>query len=130
MLYLRIGEYLIQRVNRSARNARVVQQVDPICAGVGDRDFLNLGDQGGTVLVAVVEGRETRVVGESVESGRVAETLPHLRHRRDIDKAVAGAERPHWCNRRVMVAGLWRDPLFDRPACRLEIKQEDHRFQQ
>ena len=57
-----------------------------------------------------------------------AELAPHGPRGRDGNVAVLGAKHAHRRIGRVVVADLSRQILRHRPARRLEVEQENHRF--
>src|ERR1041384_4282673 len=94
MLHLRVGEGLVDRVDRPARHARVVEGVDPVGASVLHSLLFHQRVDGVTVLGALRAGRIVRMVDVLRDAERLAYALPHLLSgSRDVDVAVRGLDR-------------------------------------
>ncbi len=93
MLYLRVGEHLIDRIERPARHANFVHQLDPIGARPP------LGDLGDLLVerLAVLRARRSvgviRVAQQVLRVGRLTEPLPQIVARGgNVDLPVGGRE--------------------------------------
>src|SRR5665213_1946470 len=131
VLDLRVGEGLVDRVERAARHADLVQQLDPI-----DARFL-LGDlaQHLVELLAVLRAlRAGCVVGvgqQMLGARRLAKPLVKVVARGgDVDLPVGGREEAGRDAGRVVVAGLLGDLAGLQPARRLEVEHEYLRFEE
>src|SRR4051812_2318197 len=131
MLDLRVGEHLVDRIDRPARHPRLVEPVDPLGAAALDRMPVDLGIERVAVLGAAGAGR---VIGIGHHVGRLdglAEAFPDLLPgRRDVDMAVGRLEHARRDAGRVIVAGLLGDLPADQVTRGLEVEHEDLRLQQ
>ncbi len=123
---LRVGEDLIDGVDRSAGHAGAIEDIDPRGAIALRRIVLDRGVEhiavGGTRVVGGVAGIRP-------ELGR-AETIAEAAEMRiarggDVDVPVPRAEDPGRNAGRMVVAGLRRDLAGDQPASGLEIEHGD-----
>src|SRR5580704_5749706 len=131
VLDLRIGEHLVHLVDRPGRDARLVQLLDQLGAAVGRNPLVDLGVQHIAVLGARLVGRETLVGHQLRRLDAFTEALVDVAaRRRDVDVAVLGLEHAGWDRGRMVVAGLARDVLGQRPARRLEVAHRDHGLQE
>ncbi len=131
LAHLRVGEHLIDGVDRPARHPGLVQQLDPVRAGLATQDRGELGVQRIAVLRAVGRRRVRGVLGQLLVADRAAKASPDLLTRdRDVDVAVAGREHAGRDAGRMIVAGLLGYVVIDQPARRLEVQHEHLRLQQ
>src|SRR5580704_11240102 len=131
MAHLRVGEHLVHLVDRAARHAGLVEDVDPVAARLVTRDLRDFLVEGGAVLRAQLVARVVGVGDELRRADRLAEALVDVgAGRRDVDVPVAGRKHAGRDAGRVIVAGLAGHVLGDQPARRLEIEQLDLRLQQ
>src|SRR5262245_34016022 len=128
---LRVGEHLVDRVDRSARHAGLVEAPDPLRRRLAGEPALDLAVE--PVAVGRARGRvgEGRVGEQVVGIDRLAEALPdRLAGGGDVDVAVAGAKHAGRDRGRVVVARLLRHLALHQPARGLEVEHEDLRLQQ
>src|SRR5712672_2514606 len=131
MLDLRVGEHLVDRIDRSARHARLVEPVDPLGAAALDGVPVDLGIERVAVLRAAGAGRIVGIGDHVGRFDRLAEAFPDLLPgRRDVDMAVGGLEHSGRDAGRVIVARLLGDLALDQIARRLEVEHEDLGLQQ
>ena len=130
MLDLRLGEGLVDGVDRPARHARLVERVDPVRRGVG------LGDLADALVqrLAVLRAQRRRACSgwsNSCGAPSAGAALPQVVARRgDVDVAVAGREHAGRDRGRMIVAGLLGDLALHQPARGLEVEHEDLRLDQ
>src|SRR5579862_5374707 len=130
MLHLRIGEGLVNGINRPAGNAGLVHALDQ------RRRRLLLGDRVDqrikllAILASCLWRRVVGMIDKILAPDRHAETFPHRRRRRDVDMAVAGLEGAGGRAGRVIVADLARQLAFHQIARALEIEHEKQGFKQ
>src|SRR6185437_10456735 len=121
MLNLRIGEDLIDRIDRSAGDAGAVEYVDPLGAGALRRVVLERGVEhvavGGSCLLRGVAcvGLELRGAEGSAQAGKMC-----IARGGDVDVPVTRTEHPGRNSGRMVVTGLRRDLAGNQPAHRLE----------
>ena len=131
MLDLRVLEHLVDRVDRPAGHAGLVELADPGLGRLRHGALLDLGVERIAVLGA---GRRRRVVGMAVELGRADRLRAALPDppagRGDVDVAVRGLEHAGRDAGRMVVAGLLGDFLLHQPARGLEVEHEDLGLQQ
>ena len=84
MLHLRVGEGLVDRVDRAARHADLVQALDPIGVRVLADDLVQMRDQRRAVLGAGHDRGEIGVVGRSL----LPATSQKRRHRLSPEAAM------------------------------------------
>src|SRR5262245_49000282 len=117
MLDLRVGEHLIDRVDRPARNAGRVEPLHPFETRLAGKIAVDLGIQGVAIGGA---GSRSRVFGPLNQGGRVdsaAQPLPYfLTGRGDVDVPVSGLEHPSRNAGWVVVPSLSRHLALDEPA--------------
>ena len=126
MLHLRIGEHFVHLVDRSARHACVIQQVDP-CGRrplAGDRADRLI--QPRAILRAIRVGGEIRISRQLRRIEHLAEPLvDRLPGSTDIHVAVGCLEHASRDAGRVIIAGLsWHLTAY-RPTRRLEVQHGD-----
>src|SRR5207245_10597172 len=123
--------HLVDRMDRPARNARLVEPIDPLGAGAAGQIGLQLGVESVAVLEARRRSGVLRPVDQTLRSDRAAEPLPQgPAHGSDVDVAVAGLENARRNAGRMVVARLWRHLAGVQPARGLEIEHEDLRLQE
>ena len=117
VLHLRIGERLVDRIDRAARHAGVVQERDPVRARLLARHRHQHVHQRVPVLGARLRRGEA-LVGEQVGAlDRLAEPRVEIFARRgDVDVAVLRLEDAGRNAGGMVVAGLWRDLAAHQPA--------------
>src|SRR5215213_8891292 len=131
VLDLGVVEHLVDRIDRAAGHAGLVQFLDP-----GVRRFLfgELADyfvQRVAVLRARGRGGVIGIGDQFGRADRLRAAFPYPpAGRGDVDVAVGGLEHAGRDRGRVVVAGLLGDVLFHQPARGLEIQHEDLRLQE
>src|SRR5256885_1372248 len=127
---LRVGEHLIDPVDRTARNAGGVQRLDPLRARAVREVPFQRGVQGIAVLRARRRRRIGRIAQQRLRPDGMAQALPHgSAHRCDVEVAVAGLEHAGRDAGRMVVPGLLGDLPGVEPARGLEVEHEDLRLQ-
>ena len=131
MLHLRVGEGLVDRVDRPARHAHFVQPLDPIGVWVLADDLVQMRIQRRAVLGAGDDRRKIRVFGEVFASRHLAEAAPQIVARgRDVDIAVGRLEHAGAGRSRMVIAFLAGHLALHQIARGLEIEHKDLRFEQ
>src|SRR6266704_1764415 len=126
MLDLRIGKDLIDCIDRPARYARAIEQIDPIRAVPLRRIVLDRGVERVSVRRACRLVRVARVLQEFRRAEGAAQPAEmRVTRSGDIDVPVAGSENTGWNACRMIVSGLWRDLAGDQPAHGLKIQHGD-----
>src|SRR5258708_147165 len=126
MLDLRIGEDLIDRVDRSTRHPGAIEDIDPRGAVALRRIVLDRGVERIAVVGTRVVGGVAGIGPELGRAERFAKPAEmRIARGGDVDVAVARAKDAGWNARRMGVAGLRRDLAGDRPARGLEIEHGD-----
>ena len=130
-LHLRIGERLVDRVDRPRGHAGLVEDLDP-GGGIALGEIgLELVVQLVAVLGAQGAGRIIGVRGERGRADRLAHARPDLRPaHREVEVAVARLVHAGRDRGRMVVAGLLGDFAFHQPARRLEVEHEELRLQE
>src|SRR5579875_495213 len=129
MLHLRIGKDLVDRIDRPARHADLVQQRDPVGARAGPRDRRDPLVERLAILRAQRPGRVIGVVQQLLRPRGLAEAAPQIGARGgDVDLPVGGRKDAGRDPGRMVVAGLPRDLMRDQPARGLEVEHEDLGF--
>ena len=131
MLDLRVGEHLIDGIDRSAWHAGLVEALDPFGAGASGRINIDLGIE----RIAILGTRCGVLVFRLLQQrGRVrgfAEPLPDpLPGGGDVDVAVFSLEYAGRNAGRMIVAGLLRHLTAHEITGGLEIEHENLRLQQ
>src|SRR5215469_5850547 len=123
MLDLRIGKHLIDRIDRTAWHAGLIESFDPVGTWTLGGQLVDFRIQCVTILRSV---RSICIFGPPDQLRcleRMTETLPDfLTGGCDVDVAIRSLENAGWNAGGVIVAGLFRDLAFDKPARGLEIK--------
>src|SRR2546430_7641769 len=131
VLYLRIGEHLVDAVDRAAGNAAAVQLRHPFLARAGGEAFIEDRVQALAVRGALLVVPEFVARDQVFAPYDVAQALPHTFARgRDVDVAVGGLVGRGRHAGRVVVADLRRDLPLHQVARRLEVEQRDARLQE
>src|SRR5437879_3068213 len=131
VLDLGVGEDLVDGVDRSARNPRFVEQVDPVLGRVVLGDFANSRVDRGALIAAAFGRAPLRLVRPLWPTDHFTEPLPHTPAAGgDVDVAVAGRKDARWNAGGVIVAGLACDFSGDQPARGLEVQHEQLRLEQ
>src|SRR5688500_4741100 len=131
MLDLRIGENLVDRVDRTGGYAGLFEFLHPVRRGLLFGDFFERGVERGAIRGAVGELAELRMGLPLGLLAHVAETfVESSRARREIDVAVARREHAARRHRRMIVAGLLRDFALPEIARGLEVEQENLRLEE
>ena len=131
VLHLGIGERLVDAIDRPARHARAVQDLDPL----GARLLARHGHQDLHDLVPIgrprPRGGEARV-GEQVGplDGAAEPPVEVVAARGDIDVPVLRLEDARGNARRMVVPRLGRHLAAHQPARRLEVEHGEHRLEQ
>src|SRR2546425_7480370 len=114
VLYLRIGEHLVDAVDRAAGNPAAVQLRHPFLARAGGEAFIEDRVQAGAVRRALLVVPEFVAFDQVFAADDVAQALPHAFARgRDVDVAVGGLVGRGRHAGRVVVADLRRGlPLY------------------
>ena len=120
------------RIDRPARHAGLVEDVDPLGAALVLRVGVDLGVERLAVLPSATCALAIfRILQHRLGAERLAEALPdRAAGGGDVDVAVGGLEHAGRDRGRMIVAGLLGDLLGDQPARRLEVEHEDLRLQQ
>jgi hypothetical protein len=131
VLHLGIGERLVDAVDRPARHARAVQDLDPLGARLLARHrHQDLHD-----LVPIgrprPRGGEARV-GEQVGplDGAAEPAVEVVAARGDIDVPILRLENARGNAGRMVVPRLGRDLAAHQPARRLEVEHGEHCLEQ
>ena len=131
VLNLRISEHLVNRINRTARHASLVQELVPVVGGLASHD---LGHTRVERLAVRRTGRRRNIVcvGKQIRRAcRLAEALPdRVARRRDVNVAIGSLEHTGTGASRVVVTFLPGDFALDQVACRLEVEHVNLRFDQ
>src|SRR2546430_17536316 len=128
VLYLRIGEHLVDAVDRAAGNAAAVQLRHPFLARAGGEAFIEDRVQALAVRGALLVVPEFVARDQVFAPDDVAQALPHAFARgRDVDVAVGGLVGRGRHAGRVVVADLRRGVGFYYGAGRLGGEQRDPR---
>src|SRR6267378_33018 len=119
VLYLRIGEHLVDAVDRAAGNAAAVQLRHPFLARAGGEAFIEDRVEAGAVRGALLVVPEFVARDQVFAADDVAQALPHaLPRSRDVDVAVGGLVGRGRHAGRLVVADLRRDFAFHQVARR------------
>src|SRR6202040_4159849 len=112
--HLRIGENLVDVIDRAAGNSGAFEQLDPVLRRLMTGDLADHGvDRGAVGATALLVLPLWFVLPFRTADG-VAQPLPHAgRAGRDVDVAVAGGKHPGGDAGRMVVAGLRRDLAAD-----------------
>src|SRR5262249_38510039 len=130
MAHLRIGEYLVDLVDRPAWDSGALEQLDPVLGGLMPGDIPDRRVDGGAVGAAALLVLPLGLVLPLRAADSVAQSLKHPRGaRRDVDVAVAGREYAGGDAGRMIVAGLRCNLAADEPARGLEVEHENLRFE-
>ena len=131
MLDLRIGEHLVDVVDRAARHAGLVHDLDPFRAALVRRVGIDLGVERLAVLRARLGVLVLRLLHQRLAAERAAEAFPdRAAGGGDVDETIGGLEHAGRDRGRMVVAGLLRHFLVDQPSRGLEIEHENLRLQQ
>ena len=130
MLHVWVVERFLECIDRPTRHAGVVQDFDPGGRRVPLRHLLDIGVQGFPMRDPARRGGVLRTLQQLRGPECAAELAPHGSRGRDGDVALLGFKHPHGRILRMFIADLGRQILRHRPAGRLEVEQENHRFQQ
>ena len=110
MLDLRVGEHLVDRIDRPARHAGLVQALDPLGAGSAGHVRVDLGIERVAIFRARRAGLIVRILQQRRRFGGLAESLPDfLSGGGNVDVAVLGLEHAGRNAGRMIIAGLLRD---------------------
>src|SRR5262245_28361940 len=89
----------------AGRNAMLVQERGPLPGGLAGKRRLNLGIELEAVALAILPSGKTKIADEVLAPDQAAESLELLLFvGRDVEKAVAGAQRAGRARRHVLVA--------------------------
>src|SRR6266404_6325728 len=131
MLDLRLGEGLVDAVDRPARHAGLVQGGNPLRAGLGPGDRADALVYGLAVLRAQGAAFMLGMAEQLRRAHGLAKALPQIVARGgDIDVAVGGGKYAGRDARGVVVAGLLGNLALDQPPRRLEVEHENLRLDQ
>src|SRR5262249_27961556 len=131
MLDLRVGEHLIDRIDRPARHPGFVEALDPVGTGTLRGQLVDFRIESVAILQSIGAICVLRPGDQLRRLERVAETLPDLlAGSGDVDVAIGRFEDTGRNASGVIVAGLFGDLTFHKPARRLEIEHEDLSLQQ
>src|SRR5262249_6740749 len=115
--HLRIGEHLVDVVDRAAGNPGTLEQLDPVLRRLMFGDLADRGVDRGAVRAAAFLVPPLGLVLPFRTADGVAQPFKHARGtRRDVDVAVTGRKYAGGDAGRMIVAGLWRDFAADEPA--------------
>src|SRR5581483_4442242 len=133
VLHLRIGERLVDRVDRAGGDADVVQLLDELVhRHLAHLRVDRLAQRGAVFgLRPRGGGREARVLAELLRADHAEEVAEHpVAAGADVDDAVLGGEDAGREAGRVVVASLAGHLASDQPARRLEVEHRDLRLEQ
>src|ERR1700746_1169161 len=107
MLNLRVGEYLVDRVDASARHSGLVQAVDPGRAGRACEAIFDLDRERIAILGSQSGSNESGVVDQVRAADGSAQPLPHgVSAGADVDVPVGSSEYSCRNVSRVVIARL------------------------
>ena len=129
--HLRIGEHLVDGVDRPAGHFRGGEDFDPLGGRAGRERLVDLRIQRGAVLRAVDLALEIFALEEVLAPDALADAPPHrFPGRGDIHVAVFRLVRRGRHAGRMIVSRLARDLALHQVARRLEVEQRDLRHEE
>ena len=131
MLHLRVGEHLVDGIDRAARHAGFVQAFDPIGAAAAGEITVDFDIERVAVLRARRAVGVVRILQERGRRDGLAEPFPdRLPGGGDVDIAVVGLVDAGRCAGRMIVAGLLGDFTLHQITGGLKVEHENLRLQE
>src|SRR5690348_13045911 len=131
MPHLRVGEYLVDAIDRAAWHTGAVENIDPLRRWPSPRDRLDRRVELIAVAQARLSARVRRIDGKLLGPERLAQASEQfVAGAGNIDVPVGRREYAGGNRRRMVVAGLLRDLSRKQPARGLEVQHRDLRGEQ
>ena len=130
MLDLRVGEGLVDSVDRPAWHPRLVQPLDPIGVRVLADEIVQMGIERRAVFRTGDDSRKIWIVREILGTRHFTKPSPQIvAGSSNIDVAVGGLEHAGAWGGRVEITLLPGDLALHQIPCCLEIEHEDLRLE-